>query len=137
MLPVRFWHARQWHIEMRTGLALARDTQLSAAACRAPDSHPTSLCVEQFAFALIEDDRHDQIFLIVEMAGKAFQQTLAFVGIALCRTAPRLVVALHPAEQPVRRIDYAANVAVDRLVIVFEHVEACTRRGSAARKTGK
>ena len=99
-LPVRFWQALQWHIEMRTGspsqvtLSFPQLHEPARDVIARPIPPIQAQHSEKLPLSLVEDHRHDQILLVIEVADEEFQQPLARIGIEIGRCPPRVVVAL-------------------------------------------
>ncbi len=52
----------------------------------------------QCLFAALEDQRHDQVFLVVEMADEAFEQRAARRRVIVAAAAQRIGIALQRAQ---------------------------------------
>ena len=72
----------------------------------APDSHPrdqlASVPDSELVLAAIEDQRHDQIFLVIEMPLQAFEQQPRRIGISVGSTFERVRIGREAPQQSVR-----------------------------------
>ena len=82
------------------------------------------MCNTQRRFAAVEDQRHDQIFLVVEMTGESFKQGRARVGVAVATPEHRLTAALQSAQQRVRGPGGARHVGMDVVVVALQYIES-------------
>jgi hypothetical protein len=74
--------------------------------------------------AAVENERHDQVFLVVEMADQPFEQGAAGGRVVVAAAAQCLRLAGQRAQQRVGRFRGRRHVGVDGVVVAFQHVEA-------------
>ncbi len=74
-------------------------------------------------FAALEDQRHDQVFLVVEMADQPVEQCAARHGVVVAAPPQRIGIAWQCTQQGIRRFGGARHVGVDGVVVALQHVE--------------
>ena len=72
----------------------------------------------------IENQRDDQIFLVVEVTPELSQQAIGRPRIGFAGLAQRVGMIDRRAQEGVRRLDRSSDRVVDRLMVAFKHVEA-------------
>src|SRR3954452_12389072 len=71
----------------------------------------------------VENERDDQVLLIVEMSGQQAEQGTALDGIAFGRAAQSIIVDGR-AQERIGRLHRRVDLVVDHIMIVFQHIEA-------------
>jgi len=74
--------------------------------------------------ATVEDKRHNQIFLIVEMANELPDQGVAGVGVAIAGRSQAVAILKPQAEEFVGRLDKFINRHMNNVMIGFENGES-------------
>src|SRR5690606_24009538 len=67
----------------------------------------------EFAVAALQDQRNDQIFLVIQMAREHRYQALVLAGIGVGGEAPAILVLLHGAQEGIGRLRIALQRIVD------------------------
>jgi hypothetical protein len=78
----------------------------------------------QFRFPAIENERHYQIFLVVEMPGKPLQQGRTRAGIIVAAPLQPFTAGLQSPQKRIRGFRGARHIAMNVMVVAFEDVEA-------------
>ena len=73
--------------------------------------------------AAVENQRHDQILLVVEVTDEPFKQNSARIGIVVTAPAHRITATLQRVQQRIRGLGGARHVGMDMVVVALQNIE--------------